>query len=122
MADLNPYESPKSEGVSEPGPARFSRRALVLPTIFFVIHGALMILFAVNNVAIAGPHADAGAMSWILWFYLDFPIGIVTLTVASNCSTNAGAVTFMIIGGGLQWAFWGWLFYLMGRFLNKVIN
>ena len=78
-----------------------------------------MLIFASNSVPLAGPDADAGAMVWILWVFIDFPLGFVALFFAETASTNAGAVSWMAAIGGLQWAFWGWLLWVLGSRIGR---
>jgi hypothetical protein len=80
-----------------------------LSSLFFFFHSVAMVLFAVTNVPIKGPNADAGAMVWLMWVWVDFPLGFPAIFVAETASTNVGAIAWLLLIGGFQWAFWGWL-------------
>lgn len=74
---------------------------------FFVVHGIAVVAFAQGVVPMAGPEADAGAMVWIVWLLVDAPLSFVVFDIAETASTNAGAITIVAIGGGVQWIIWG---------------
>jgi hypothetical protein len=80
-----------------------------LSFLFFLFHSVAMVLFAVTNVPMKGPNADSGAMVWIMWVWVDFPLGFPAIFVAETASTNVGAIAWLLLIGGFQWAFWGWL-------------
>lgn len=48
-------------------------------------------------------------MVWALWYLLDLPISFVAFPFAEDACSNAGGVVLIVLIGGLQWAFWGWL-------------
>ncbi len=75
-------------------------------------------MFAQANVPLVGPETDAGAMAWLLWGYVDFPLGLLALTLASNATSNAAATVILAAVGGLQWVIW----WLVGAHLYLVIK
>lgn len=99
---LKPYEA--TSHIESVRSTRF-----VVPLMFCGIHTLAMLWFASANPALAGPEADAAAMVWILWVWIDFPLGFAGLLLSAYATTNAGAVLCMLIFGGLQWALWGWI-------------
>ena len=98
---------PKNPATFQGSPTRSALR--FLPAIFFVIHGIAVVVFALNQPAIAGPNVDADALVWILWLWIDLPLSCVWILFAEDMASNAGGVATIVIIGGLQWAFWGWL-------------
>jgi len=89
----------------------FLKPRFTFPILFFLIHTAAVIFYAYHTVPLAGPGQSELSMVWLIWLYIDFPLGIVAIYIAQDLTTNVGAVSLMIIIGGLQWAFWGWLIY-----------
>ena len=85
-----------------------------------------MICFALFGPALAGPNRDEGQMLWIMWVYLDFPLGFIAMFVsdfvgrATDSNFLAVAVTLLI--GGIQWAFWGWLLQLAFSFVARLFT
>ncbi|KAA1257094.1 hypothetical protein LF1_54940 [Rubripirellula obstinata] len=54
----------------------------------------------------AGPNSDSAAMAWVLWVYIDFPLGLASLWAISNADSNALAVLSVLLIGGIQWILW----------------
>jgi hypothetical protein len=82
---------------------------MMVATIFFVIHAFAVLNFANHNVPLVGPESDSGAMAWIMWVFVDFPTGYLALLLASDMPSPELGVACIIVVGGLQWAFVGWL-------------
>gem|GEM_PF-5351769 len=87
---------------------------LWIPATAFVIHSLLIFLFA-KAIALKGPDADSGSMAWLLWLYVDFPLGFLGLHLSDIASTNTGAVLIVGLFGGIQWVIWGFLVALLLR-------
>ena len=80
---------------------------IFLPALFLLVHTLAVIAFAVTQPAAAGPESDSAAMGWLLWVYVDFPLGLVSLWALSSATSNTLAVLSVLLIGGLQWILWG---------------
>jgi hypothetical protein len=108
--DHNPYRSPRTKTVAislRSKPNFFAQFTTAIG--FFILHFAAIVQFAKTHGPIAGTGADAGSMIWLTWVWVDFPLGLAALYVSSTASTNIGALSWLVVIGGLQWAVWGWL-------------
>jgi hypothetical protein len=79
----------------------------VFPAIFYVVHFFSVLVFASGNAHLTGPKADAGGMVWIAWYIIDFPIGIIGVSIGEEFSTNWIGVLAVALIGGIQWIIWG---------------
>jgi len=95
----------------------------VIPALFYVIHFIAVWVFASGNAHLTGPQADAGGMVWIAWYMIDFPIGILAVSIGESFDTNWIGVLSVALIGGLQWIFWGLcLTAIIHKFQNKKTN
>ena len=81
----------------------------VLPGVFYFIHLVAVHAFASGNAPLTGPDADAGSMAWIAWYLIDFPIGILAVSLGEEFESNTAAVWTVALIGGIQWLIWGWI-------------
>ena len=117
----NPYDSPSSEP-AEPKPTNRKAAKLLLPAMFVAIHTLAVLNFASTNIPLMGPDSDAGAMRWLMWMYVDFPLGFVAIFASELATTNQGAIAWILFIGGIQWALWGWLLWWILGFLQRIFN
>ncbi|WP_157594089.1 hypothetical protein [Rubripirellula obstinata] len=82
-------------------------RYTALPLFFLVVHTVAVACFAMTEPPAAGPNSDSAAMAWVLWVYIDFPLGLASLWAISNADSNALAVLSVLLIGGIQWILWG---------------
>jgi hypothetical protein len=81
----------------------------MLSIVFVAAHTIALVWYADKEGPISGPDADSGAIAWIPWLFIDFPVIWLALPFSDLVrSTNVGALFAIGVLGGFQWAFLGY--------------